>query len=356
MKRILCLIDSLGPGGAERQITGLAVLLKKQRYQVEVCYYVKKEFYLPFLCDNGVIAKCLSDANQHRNRFTAIRKHIKEYNPDTIISYSTSTSMITCLLKMFGAKFNLIVSERTTTQVLSHRDKVRFFLYRYADYVVPNSFSQEEFINTHFRNLTTKVRTIVNFVETQTFIPNKHDVGRDIIVVATVWPPKNALGFIKSLKILKDKGYKFRVKWFGVVADQIEYSNKCIELVSELGLKDYIVFLKKSNNIVSEYQSADIFCLPSFYEGTPNALCEAMSCGLPILCSSVCDNPRYVDEGQNGYLFNPCDEDDMARAIEKVLLLSDDELVRMGHLSRQKAISMFDKEMFVDKYIKLIVG
>lgn len=354
MKRILCLIESLGSGGAERQMTGLAAMLKQQGYQVEVWYYVKKEFYLPFLQENSVSARFLSDARRPRYRFLALRRHINTYRPDTIISYTVSTSMVACVLKMFGASFKLIVSERSTTQKSSWRSRVRFFLYRWADYVVPNSFSQKNFINSHSPKLAQKVRTIINFVDTQAFVPKEHLPGRNIVIAATVWPSKNALGFLKALKILKDKGHKFHVKWFGVVPDQMEYYNKCIELVRELGLNDYIEFLEKSKNIADEYQAADIFCLPSFFEGTPNALCEAMSCGLPILCSAVCDNPRYVVADENGFLFNPHDESDMSNAIEKALVMSDEELLRMGQLSRQKALAMFDKETFIEKYINLI--
>ena len=51
-KHILCLLESLGSGGAERQLTGLAVMLKQQGYEVEVWYYVKNEFYLPYLQEN----------------------------------------------------------------------------------------------------------------------------------------------------------------------------------------------------------------------------------------------------------------------------------------------------------------
>lgn len=354
MKRILCLIESLGSGGAERQMTSLAVMLKQRGYSIEVWYYVKKEFYISFLQENGVIARFVSDANDPRHRFQALRKLINSYHPDIIISYTISTNMVTCLLKMLGAKFNLIVSERNTTQKISWRSRVRFFLYRWADHIVPNSFSQENFIKSHFPQLIQKVTTIINFVDTQLFVPKEHTPGRNIIVAATVWPSKNALGFLKALKILKDKGYMFHVKWFGVVPDQMEYYNKCVELVRDLWLNDYIEFLEKSKTIVDEYQSADIFCLPSFYEGTPNALCEAMSCGLPILCSAVCDNPRYVVADENGFLFNPHDESDMSNAIEKALVMSDEELLRMGQLSRQKALAMFDKKNFVEKYINLI--
>ena len=108
MKRILCIIESLGSGGAERQITGLAVMLKQAGYQVEVLYYVNKDFYLSYLHEHGVAARYLADASNPRKRFFALKNYINEYAPDTVISYSVSSNMICCLLKLFGAKFNLI--------------------------------------------------------------------------------------------------------------------------------------------------------------------------------------------------------------------------------------------------------
>ena len=125
MKRILCFIESLGSGGAERQL--------------EVCYFIKKEFYLPYLKENGVNNIFLAEATNPSKRFFALRKHIKTFNPDSVISYSASPSMILCLFKLLGLKFNLIVSERSNTQKNTIREKLRFFLYRWAVFIVPNS-------------------------------------------------------------------------------------------------------------------------------------------------------------------------------------------------------------------------
>lgn len=55
--------------------------------------------------------------------------------------------------------------------------------------------------------------------------------------------------------------------------------------------------MSPNQSIEVEYRKADVFCLPSLYEGYPNVVAEAMSCGLPILCSNVCENPYIVEEG-----------------------------------------------------------
>lgn len=98
--------------------------------------------------------------------------------------------------------------------------------------------------------------------------------------------------------------------------------------------------------MTSVYQQADAFCLPSFHEGTPNVICEAMACGLPILCSNVCDNFRYVKDGENGFLFNPNDINSMTEVMQNFLMLSTDNLINMGILSRNIAVDNFSISKF----------
>lgn len=357
MRRVLCIIENLGSGGAERQLTGLAVLLKQRGYQVEVCYYVKKEFYLSFLDENQVISCYLEGASNLCKRFISLKKHIKRYKPDTIISYSASPSIFACIMKVFGARYNLIVSERCTTQRLSFRDRVRFFLYPWANYIVPNSYSQKDFIQHHFPNLSSKIRVITNFVDLEKFSPGeKHSMNSDdmkLICVGRLMHQKNIPRFIEALgKVVKD-GYKIHVDWFGQDLKDA-YSKECHDAIRNNHLDSVFVFHAPSINIQDEYRNADVFCLPSLYEGFPNVLCEAMSCGKPVLCSRVCDNPNIVAEGVNGLLFNPLDCSDMANVIELFINLSDDNKCEMARKGREIAERMFSDESFINSYLELI--
>lgn len=78
-----------------------------------------------------------------------------------------------------------------------------------------------------------------------------------------------------------------------------------------------------------------------------------MSCGLPAVCSDVCDNPLIVPDGVNGFLFDPNNTEDMAQKIEKMVMLSDAEKKRMSISNREKSLEMFSKEAFLAKYKKL---
>jgi glycosyltransferase involved in cell wall biosynthesis len=78
-----------------------------------------------------------------------------------------------------------------------------------------------------------------------------------------------------------------------------------------------------------------------------------MSCGLPILCSNVCDNATIVEKGVNGLLFNPNDISDMAASMHKFIDSSAADKKRMGCNSRNIALKKFAAEQFVNQYEKL---
>ena len=357
MKKILCIIESLGSGGAERQLTGLAVMLKEQGYEVEVVYYCKKEFYLPFLEENGVKGVLLNEAANKYKRYFAIKRYIKEFRPDTVVSYSPSTSMITCLMKFLENKFKLIVSERNTTQKNTWREKIRFFLYKWADVIVPNSNAQGRFIKENYPGLEKKIQVITNFVDTDKFSPSNEEIPThdttNIICVGRLMPQKNIIRFIESISRIVNDGYKIHIDWFGQDLGD-NYSEEVKLKNEENNLCSIFEFHPVSSCIEKEYQKGDVFCLPSLYEGFPNVLCEAMSCGKPVLCSRVCDNPTIVSEGENGLMFNPLDVDNMAEVIEKYINLSEEKKKDMAIISRKIAVDMFSKKSFINKYISII--
>lgn len=349
------MIDALGPGGAERQMTGLATMLHEEGHQVTVVYHEPKHFFADQIRSAGVDVHNLASAANSKKRVWEYRKFIKALHPDVVIAYLQGACITACLVKASGLKFKLIVSERNTNQSKNWRDTIRFNLFRLADFVIPNSYSQEHFIKENFTFLSKKTKTITNFVDTDKFVPGEpHERNNLIVVAATIWPSKNTIGLIEALSVLKEKGLHFKVKWFGKVADKSEYSNKCDNLIKELGLQDYIELLDKTKDILAEYQKADFFCLPSFYEGTPNVICEAMSCGLPIICSEVCDNARYVRDGENGFLFDPKDIRNMADIIEKAIQTTSSYYDTMQENSRIIALKLFSTITFVEKYQKII--
>lgn len=352
--KILCLIEALGSGGAERQMVGLASLLKKDGYEVAVMTYYPKDFYKYMLEEAGVDFFYISEAQNKYKRIPILAKSIKQYNPDWLICYSPSAAIIACALKKIGFKFRLIVSERNSIRTNNWREKVKFFCYKWADYIVPNSYEQELFIAENYHKLLDKTTVITNFVDTEFFSPCEEYSCHQpcsIICVGRDNPQKNQLRFLDALKLLVDKGAAFHVDWFG--SFESIYGLQCKNKIKDLGLEDYITLKGETKNVRDEYRKHDVFCLPSIYEGFPNVLCEAMSCGLPVICGNVCDNPTIVQEGVNGLLFDPNITEDMAKSIEAMILMSVSEKKKISAANRKKSISMFSKDVFLAKYKRL---
>ena len=355
MKRLL-FTDSLGAGGAQRQLVGLAVLLKQQGYEVKVCTYFDIDFYKQYLDENRVEHEIIPNADNTKKRIFAVRRYFQIEKPNWVIAYQETPSMVACLTKIMGCKFHLIVSERNTTQNMGLNERIRFCLYHTADAIVPNSYAQEKFLLKHYPWMRVKIKTITNFVDLDRFSYVKRVRHRVplIVIVASIWESKNTLGLIEGLKLLKNRGINFKVSWYGISEKNSDYLAQCRSKIEEYDLQDYIELYKKTKMIEKKYAEADYFCLPSFFEGTPNVICEAISTGLPIICSDVCDNSIYVKDGINGFLFDPHHPESIAISLSKALALNDEQYQLFCMNSRQNAETLLNSDDFVDKYIKII--
>ena len=358
MKKILLYVDELGSGGAQRQIVALARLLKHKGYNVQLVDYWDNTFYDNELTNLG-IPFCHANVKGKLNIIKSLHKSIKEFRPNVVIAYMENPSIVACLVKLISShNFKLIVSERNTTQIININCRVRFNLFRIADYVVPNSYSQRDFINTNYPFLKKKVVPITNLIDVYYFKPNvdlvrKNNNTSRCLIVGRVVEQKNVKRFLSAIYRIKHSIGNMKIDWFGKPYPQ-EYFNECKKLVSEYGLDDIITFHPPHNEIIREYQSSDFFILPSIYEGFPNVLCEAMCCALPVLAGNVCDNAYIMSDNENGFLFDPYDVADMSSVIEKFIKLSKAEKEIMGLKSREFAIERFSEKVFIEKYNNLI--
>lgn len=353
--KILCLIDSLGSGGAERQMSYLATGLKKAGCDVTlVVFSSNNNFYGDYVAAGGV--NLIFDdkgANRYR-RILRIRKWVNSFRPDAVIAYKDGVTMAACLARYLKS-FNLIVSERNTTQVLSRYERLKFFLYRKANHIVPNSFSQAQFIERNYPRLSAKTTVITNALDTSAFVvPEDRAQRKPLVFVTTarVMAQKNVLRFLDAISLLKKRNGEVVFRWFGTQSDP--YFNEVREKVKSLGLEEMIEFHQPVKDVVREYAAADFFCLPSVYEGFPNVVCEAMNSGLPVVCGRVCDNPYIVEEGVNGFLFNPLDAYDMAAKIEAMIDMERQERLDMGKRNVGKIKDLCSFDSFIKKYVGLI--
>lgn len=356
MKRILLITENLGSGGAERQICGLAVMLTRAGFPCRLITYVANQFYEPYLRQNGVDYQFVPELWNKNTRVFKVAKYVRQYKPDVVISFLPSVNKTMCLAKLFfNAK--LVVSERSNNTCITRGDKIQFNLYRMADAVVPNSNSQGKFICNNFPFLGKKVHPIINFVDVNRFTPSETPVRNEklrVVTVARYAQPKNVLTYLKAIRMVKDIGLNVHFDWYGDKKHNAAYFAEIEKEYQQFDIADYMTLHDPNQKIEEEYRKADIFCLPSLFEGYPNVVAEAMSCGLPILCSNVYENPYIVEEGVNGFLFDPTKPEAIANAIKKMVRLSYEDRQEMGKRNRQLCLKRNTEEVFLKSYVELI--
>ena len=226
-----------------------------------------------------------------------------------------------------------------------------------ADAIVPNSNSQGKFICNNFPFLCKKVHPIINFVDVNRFTPSETAVRNEtlrIVTVARYTQQKNVLTYLKAVRMVKDMGLNVHFDWYGDKKHNAAYFAEIEKEYQQLDIADYLTLHDPNQKIEEEYRKADIFCLPSLFEGYPNVVAEAMSCGLPILCSNVYENPYIVEEGVNGFLFDPKKPKAIADAIKKMVSLSYENRLEMGKRNRQLCLQRNTEEAFLKSYVELI--
>ena len=116
----------------------------------------------------------------------------------------------------------------------------------------------------------------------------------------------------------------------------------------------HIEYLGTSDNVAELLAQADCVVLPSYREGTPKTLLEAAAMGKPIVTTDVPGCRETVVDGQNGLLCQVRDAADLAAKMLQILRLPDAELEQMGRAGRELAVTRFDEQIVLDKYLAVV--
>ena len=152
---------------------------------------------------------------------------------------------------------------------------------------------------------------------------------------------KGAYDIIEAAKSLQNNNIKIMLYGDG----EIEQVQKLIDK-NNLNNKIKIGGWIKGDDIDKAYNKADIFILPSYNEGLPMSVLEAMSYGLPVISTPVGGTPEAVEDGVNGFLIQPGDYKTLA---EKIDLLANNKELReqMGVESYKIAKEKFDINVII---------
>lgn len=122
------------------------------------------------------------------------------------------------------------------------------------------------------------------------------------------------------------------------------------EKVRERGLAGHVHLLGVRSDVAALLASADVFLLPSWAEGIPNALMEAMAAAVPVVASNVGGVPDLVRHGIDGFLHGAGNVDGMAESVN--MLLGDAGLrTRLGDAAQQRILAEFTLQKLGDRVV-----
>ena len=301
--KIMFNISSLSKGGAERVISNLANYFIK-KYEVSILinnnnsqsYEINNKVKI-FELDSKYIKNPLT---RNIKRIKNAKRIINEDQPDVIVSFMPWPSYKVLFLKK---KLNckIIVSDRNDP----NREYKNVFeriimkrLYPKADYFVFQTSDQKEYF---CKEIQDKSIVIPNPLK-ESFLEEKNiKKSNTIISVGRLVEQKNHKLTIEAFKEVSEEFPEYKLKIFGTG----ELESSLQECINNLGMNDKIELCGVSDDIQTELLKAKVFVMSSDYEGMPNALMEAMACGLACISTNCpCGGPKeLITDNKNGLLF-----------------------------------------------------
>lgn len=143
------------------------------------------------------------------------------------------------------------------------------------------------------------------------------DTPFTILCVGRLTPAKGQHNLIEAAAMLRDWGRSFRVIIVGSGPDEDSLRN----CVNALGLNEQVIFTGPQNaeQVQTLYRHSDVFALPSFAEGIPVVLMEAMASGVPCVTTRITGIPELIRDGIEGLLVTPSDTLELADSLASLM-------------------------------------
>ncbi|MCE1247714.1 MAG: glycosyltransferase [Firmicutes bacterium] len=372
MKKLLFIINAMGGGGAERaasQLLGSKVFREKLEIHLlllenKVKYEIPDYINIHYASDlNEKAGRLLKAAALPRmtGTVTALKKNLK---PDVSVSFLTRANIINVMTASPGDR--TIISERNDpfntygkkSLIKPIHKGLLSFCYPKATKIIAVSEGVAKGL-TDFAGIKSKKIVVVN---------NPYDTDA-ISALAGEEIEEQYKNFFSEGKILINVGRLTRQKGQDIVIHALtklpsdvklaiigegELESDLNNLCEKNSLKNRVLFMGWQKNPFKYISKSSAFVLPSRWEGFPNALVEAMACGVPVIAADCPSGPMEIFEGdKNGILAESENPDDLAKKI--VYLLEDPQRIeRYGKAALLRSTD-FQVEKIARKFLKEIL-
>ena len=361
-------LGGLSCGGAEHQMVIVAKQLSERGFEVLFVTQNRNGFYGEELKNSKVriieippkqvIAKLkLSIPYSAWFLYRLAQKEKVEVG----ISFLSENNFANCMVAMLmRGRYKAITGLRNAREslLLSRRELVYSKFERFASLKVCNSNNAKKMYAKHFPQYVNQLGAIYNIVNlpniSSKYLIREHG-KMHFIVPASYREVKNPYGLLDALKLMSDEELSlFDITWYGeTYKGTLPYFVKLKETIQKNNLQHVFILKDTTTDIANRMNEADVVALFSSSEGLPNAICEGMMLGKPIVMTRVSDYDILVDE-RNGFLCDWNDAESIKKALSEMFLASNDKLRAMGIASYDRAVGLFSEETNVSKWIQTI--
>jgi len=360
--KITCLIDALSAGGAQRVITQLAGGLTQRGHNVTVATLNPSipDFYetppgvtrvrLPLAA--GI--QRWFDLRSQINRLSALREGVRRLEPDIIISFMDTTNILALAVCPHGHP-PIIACERVNPRyngIGPHWLLLRRLLYpRAAKVVMLTNDALQWARSLHPKwNVTAFPNPVIPPVFSRNAPrPDFMSGQRNLLALGRLTRQKGFDLLLRTFSGLK-AGFP---DWQLTILGEGPERTSLEAMILDLGLKNRVAMPGVTARPFDALKYADLFVMSSRYEGFPNALTEAMSCGVPAVSFDCPSGPSdIIRNGTDGLLVPAGDLNSLAAALSG--LMSDEAGRKRMAEKATDVIERFGMKKYLDTWEGLI--
>lgn len=171
------------------------------------------------------------------------------------------------------------------------------------------------------------------------------------LMIARVMRDKGVVEYVDAARLVKADYPEVTFRLLGFL-DVDNHSAISASQVDQWEQEGCLVYLGKTDDVVPHIRQAHCVVLPSYREGLPKTLIEAAAVGRPLIATDAVGCRDVVIDGDNGYLCKVQDAADLARAMLRMIRLTDAERTLMGERGNSMAREKYDEKIVIAKYLR----
>jgi glycosyltransferase involved in cell wall biosynthesis len=302
--KILHLVTSLDFGGLERRIEILSKYPSNNNEMIFVALGGGGATFNKLLENKSQTILLEQDFSKRRiSTLLAIIKLLHKIRPDVIHCHGAEGNLYGVLAAKI-VRVPLIIAEEIGIPSLSRLSALAFrFIYKLSDSIICMSPTVKAFLNERGMASNDKLKLVYNPVLTSD-TQRTHDELRDenniikFVYLGRLEEVKNPDGLLQAFKGLVESGFMAHLTIFGAGS----LSRKLENYIAINALEEHVLLSGFAEQPLTDLLNYNILVQPSHTEGFSLALAEAMSCGLPALCTPCGSALELIEDGKSGWI------------------------------------------------------